>query len=95
MFVIATGRPDNGYKDNYGHLFPELPERTRLSPPAANLILLDRLLPRPACDPAIPSVNKAPVMQLARCERIERRENVIAWATEAPARPTSPWRDAG
>ncbi len=31
MFVIATGRPDNGYKDNYDHLFPELPERTRLS----------------------------------------------------------------
>ena len=28
--------------------------------------------------PAIPSVNKALVMQLARCEYIERRENVIA-----------------
>ena len=28
--------------------------------------------------PAIPSVNKALVMELARCEYIERRENVIA-----------------
>ena len=28
--------------------------------------------------PAIPSVNKALVMQLARCEYVERRENVIA-----------------
>ena len=28
--------------------------------------------------PTIPSVNKQPVMQLARCEYIERRENVIA-----------------
>ena len=28
--------------------------------------------------PAIPSVNKTLVMQLARCEYIERRENVIA-----------------
>ena len=27
---------------------------------------------------AIPSVNKALVMQLARCEYVERRENVIA-----------------
>ena len=28
--------------------------------------------------PAIPSLNKAPVMELARCEYIQRRENVIA-----------------
>ena len=28
--------------------------------------------------PAIPSLNKALVMELARCEYIQRRENVIA-----------------
>ena len=28
--------------------------------------------------PAIPSVNKALVMELARCEYVQRRENVIA-----------------
>ena len=39
----------------------------------------------------IPSVNKPLVMQLARCEYVEHRENVIAIATAAPARPTSPW----
>ena len=31
--------------------------------------------------PAIPSVNKALVMELARCEYIQRRENVIAVGT--------------
>ena len=30
------------------------------------------------CFTAIPSVNKALVMELARCEYIERRENIIA-----------------
>ena len=39
----------------------------------------------------IPSVYKQLVMELARCEYIECRENVIAWATAAPGRPTSPW----
>ena len=28
--------------------------------------------------PAVPTVNKAPVMELARCEYVQRRENVIA-----------------
>ena len=40
---------------------------------------------------AIPSVNKALVMELARCEYIEQRVNVIAVGNAAPARPTSPW----
>ena len=40
--------------------------------------------------PAIPSMNKALVMELARCEYIERRENVIAVGTAAPARPMWP-----
>ena len=30
-------------KDNYGHLFPKLPKRSRLFPPAANAAGLDRL----------------------------------------------------
>ena len=53
--------------------------------------------------PAIPSVNRQLVTQLARCEYIERRENVIAiaialglglaacQATAEPARRTSRW----
>ena len=40
---------------------------------------------------AIPSVNKQLVMELARCEYIQRRENVIAVGNSGPARPTSPW----
>ena len=40
---------------------------------------------------AIPSLNKAMTLELARCEYIERRENIIASsATLAPARPMSP-----
>jgi DNA replication protein DnaC len=35
---------------------------------------------------AIPSLNKALVLELARCEYIDRKENLIA---AAPARPTS------
>ena len=38
---------------------------------------------------AMPSVNKHLVMQLARCEYVDRRENVIAIGA-APARPMSP-----
>ena len=41
---------------------------------------------------AIPSVNKALVMELARCEYIEHRENVIAVGNSGTGtRPTSPW----
>ena len=40
--------------------------------------------------PAIPSVNKQLVMELARCEYIQRRESSPS-ATAAPARPTWPW----
>ena len=39
---------------------------------------------------AIPSLNKTLVLELARCEYIDRKDNVIALATAAPARPTSP-----
>ena len=39
---------------------------------------------------AIPSMNKALVMELARCEYIQRRENVITVPTAAPARLMSP-----
>ena len=45
---------------------------------------------------AMPSLNKMMVLELARCEYIERRENVIALAIAAPAKPISPsasvWR---
>ena len=34
--------------------------------------------------PAIPSVNKALVMELARCEYVRRRENVIAVGAGKP-----------
>ena len=37
---------------------------------------------------AIPSLNKALVLELARCEYIDRKDNVIALATAAPARLT-------
>ena len=41
--------------------------------------------------PVIPSVNKALVMELARCEYVQRRENVIAVGNSGTARPTLPW----
>ena len=41
--------------------------------------------------PAIPSVNKALVMELARCEYIKRRQNVFAVGNSGLARPTPPW----
>ena len=48
---------------------------------------------------AIASLNKMLVLELARCEYVERRENIIAAsATAEPARPISPsvsvWRPA-
>ena len=39
---------------------------------------------------AIPKLNKMQVLELARCEWIERRENVIALGPAAQARPMSP-----
>ena len=41
--------------------------------------------------PDIPSLNKALLMELARCEYIERRENIIAVGNSGPARPAWPW----
>ena len=45
---------------------------------------------------AMPSLNKMMVLELARCEYIERRENVRTWRIAAPAKPISPsasvWR---
>ena len=42
--------------------------------------------------PVIPSVNKQLVMELARCEYVERRRRTSSpSATAAPARPTWPW----
>ena len=41
--------------------------------------------------PAIPSVNKQLVMQLARCEYIERRENVIAVGNSGTGKTHVPW----
>ena len=41
---------------------------------------------------AIPSLNKALVLELARSEFIDRKENVLALETRAQARRTSPWR---
>ena len=41
--------------------------------------------------PAIPSLNKSLVMELARCEYIQRRRTSSPSATAAPARPTWPW----
>jgi hypothetical protein len=41
---------------------------------------------------ALPSLNKALVMELARSEYVERRENIISRsATPAPERATSDW----
>ena len=39
---------------------------------------------------AMPSLNKMMVLELARCEYVERRENVIALGNSGPAKPTSP-----
>ena len=42
--------------------------------------------------PAIPSMNKALVMELARCEYIQRRDNVIAIGSRSRSvRPASGW----
>ena len=41
---------------------------------------------------AIPSLNKALVLELARSEFIDRKENVLALGNRAQARRTSPWR---
>ena len=42
--------------------------------------------------PAIPSMNKALVMELARCEYIERRDNVIAVGNQSRSvRPALGW----
>ena len=45
---------------------------------------------------AIASLNKMLVLELARCEYVERRENIIALGNSEPARPISPsvsvWR---
>ena len=42
--------------------------------------------------PAIPSVNKALVMELARCEYIQRRDNVIGSGNQSRSvRPASGW----
>ena len=38
-----------------------------------------------------PSVNKALVMELARCEYVQSRENVIAVGNSGTGKPTSPW----
>ncbi len=38
---------------------------------------------------AIPSLNKLLVLELARCEYVERRENVIALGNSGTGRPTS------
>ena len=41
--------------------------------------------------PAIPSLNKMLVLELARCEFILRRENVIALGNSGTGRPMSRW----
>ena len=42
--------------------------------------------------PSIPSMNKALVMELARCEYIQRRDNVIAVGNQSRSvRPASGW----
>jgi IstB-like ATP binding protein len=43
---------------------------------------------------AFPDLNKALVMELARSEYVERRENIIAVGTRAPARAISDWGSA-
>jgi DNA replication protein DnaC len=40
---------------------------------------------------AFPSLNKALVMELARSEYVERRENIIAVGNSGTAKPTSVW----
>ena len=41
---------------------------------------------------ALPSLNKKLVAELARCEWIGRRENVLALGNSGTGRPTSVWR---
>jgi len=41
---------------------------------------------------AIPSLNKPLVLELARCEFIGRKENILVWETRAPGKPTLRWR---
>ena len=41
---------------------------------------------------AIPSLNKKLVVELARCEWIGRRENVLALGNSGTGKPTSAWR---
>ena len=41
---------------------------------------------------AIPSLNKKLVVELARCEWIGRRDNVLALGNSAQGKPTSGWR---
>ena len=46
--------------------------------------------------PAIPSLNKALVMELARCEYIQHRENVIAVRQQRHRQdPRGPWAGTG
>ena len=46
--------------------------------------------------PAIPSLNKALVMELARCEYIQRRDNVIAIGNRSRSvRPALGWAFCG
>ena len=40
---------------------------------------------------AIPSLNKALTMELARCECVNRVRTLSHWARAAPARPTLRW----
>jgi DNA replication protein DnaC len=43
---------------------------------------------------AMPSLNKTLVLELARCDFLTRRENVLLLATAARAKRTSPWLSA-
>ena len=42
--------------------------------------------------PSLPALNKKLVLELARCEFIDRRENVLALGNSARAKRTSAWR---
>ena len=50
--------------------------------------------PKHASFLAIPSLNKALVLELTRCEFLSRKENLLLLGTVAPARLTSPWLSA-
>ena len=45
--------------------------------------------------PSLPALNKKLVLELARCEFIDRRENVLALGIPARAKRTSAWRWTG